>query len=167
VLVSERGAPLSAPGFSRMVERPAIAADLGIRLTPTCRGAPVATSWRMTVTARERSRRISVTATLKIPPAIPPWRRSASRNFFEIDPANLYVTKRAPGPIGPAFFLPSRLSRSRVFSARQVPGLNRPAGTGGARTDAAPQGMVKRPATCFSPQHIFGETPCARARSGH
>jgi hypothetical protein len=30
VSVSERGAPLSAPGFSRMVERAAVAADLGI-----------------------------------------------------------------------------------------------------------------------------------------
>jgi integrase len=29
--VSERGAPLSAPGFARMVERAAIAADLGMR----------------------------------------------------------------------------------------------------------------------------------------
>src|SRR5437588_7041162 len=29
VFVSERGAPLSAPGFSRIVERAAIAADLG------------------------------------------------------------------------------------------------------------------------------------------
>jgi type 1 fimbriae regulatory protein FimB/type 1 fimbriae regulatory protein FimE len=31
VFVSERGAPLSAPGFSSMVERAAIAADLGIK----------------------------------------------------------------------------------------------------------------------------------------
>jgi integrase len=31
VLVSERGSPLSAPGFSRMVERAAVAADLGIK----------------------------------------------------------------------------------------------------------------------------------------
>jgi integrase len=31
VFVSERGAPLSAPGFSRMVERAAISADLGIK----------------------------------------------------------------------------------------------------------------------------------------
>jgi len=31
VFVSERGAPLSAPGFSRMVERSAIAANLGIK----------------------------------------------------------------------------------------------------------------------------------------
>jgi type 1 fimbriae regulatory protein FimB/type 1 fimbriae regulatory protein FimE len=31
VFVSERDAPLSAPGFSRMVERAAIAADLGIK----------------------------------------------------------------------------------------------------------------------------------------
>ena len=29
--VSERGAPLSAPGFSRMIERAATAADLGIK----------------------------------------------------------------------------------------------------------------------------------------
>jgi site-specific recombinase XerD len=31
VFVSERGAPLSAAGFSRMIERAAIAADLGIK----------------------------------------------------------------------------------------------------------------------------------------
>jgi type 1 fimbriae regulatory protein FimB/type 1 fimbriae regulatory protein FimE len=31
VFVSERGAPLTAPGFSRMVERAATAADLGIK----------------------------------------------------------------------------------------------------------------------------------------
>jgi site-specific recombinase XerD len=31
VFVSERGAPLSAPGFSRMIERAAIAADLGVK----------------------------------------------------------------------------------------------------------------------------------------
>jgi site-specific recombinase XerD len=29
--VSERGAPLLAPGFSRMIERAAVAADLGIK----------------------------------------------------------------------------------------------------------------------------------------
>jgi type 1 fimbriae regulatory protein FimB/type 1 fimbriae regulatory protein FimE len=32
VFVSERGAPLSAPGFSRMIERAAIAARLGIKV---------------------------------------------------------------------------------------------------------------------------------------
>ena len=32
VLVSERGAPLSAPGFSRMVERAGVVADLGIKV---------------------------------------------------------------------------------------------------------------------------------------
>jgi site-specific recombinase XerD len=31
VFVSERGAPLSAPGFSRIIERAAITADLGIK----------------------------------------------------------------------------------------------------------------------------------------
>jgi site-specific recombinase XerD len=31
VFMSERGAPLSAPGFSRMIERAAVAADLGIK----------------------------------------------------------------------------------------------------------------------------------------
>ena len=31
LFVSERGAPLSAPGFSRLIERAAIAADLGIK----------------------------------------------------------------------------------------------------------------------------------------
>ena len=32
VFVSERGAPLTAPGFSRMIERAGIAADLGIKV---------------------------------------------------------------------------------------------------------------------------------------
>jgi site-specific recombinase XerD len=32
VFVSERGAPLSAPGFSRMVERAGLAANLGIKV---------------------------------------------------------------------------------------------------------------------------------------
>ena len=31
MFVSERGAPLTAPGFSRMVERAAVAAKLGIK----------------------------------------------------------------------------------------------------------------------------------------
>ena len=31
LFVSERGAPLTAPGFSRMIERAATAADLGIK----------------------------------------------------------------------------------------------------------------------------------------
>lgn len=31
IFVSERGAPLTAPGFSRMIERAAVAADLGIK----------------------------------------------------------------------------------------------------------------------------------------
>jgi integrase len=31
VFVSERGAPLSAPGFSRMIERAGAAADFGIK----------------------------------------------------------------------------------------------------------------------------------------
>jgi site-specific recombinase XerD len=31
VFVSERGAPMSAPGFSRMVERAAVSAKLGIK----------------------------------------------------------------------------------------------------------------------------------------
>jgi site-specific recombinase XerD len=32
VFVSERGAPLTAPGFSRMIQRAGIAADLGIKV---------------------------------------------------------------------------------------------------------------------------------------
>ena len=32
MFVSERGAPLSAPGFSRMVERAGLAANLGIKV---------------------------------------------------------------------------------------------------------------------------------------
>src|ERR1700738_4783028 len=59
VFVSESGAPLSAPGFSRMIERAAIAADLGIKahahmLRHAC-GYKLAND----ATTRLRSRRIS------------------------------------------------------------------------------------------------------------
>jgi site-specific recombinase XerD len=37
VFVSERSAPLSAPGFSRIIERAAITADLGINAPPCLR----------------------------------------------------------------------------------------------------------------------------------
>jgi integrase len=66
VFVSERGAPLSAPGFSRMIERAATAAALGIKahahmLRHAC-GWP----------RHARSRRISGIATFRILPATLP-----------------------------------------------------------------------------------------------
>jgi|SRR5690242_12978240 integrase len=42
VFVSERGAPLSAPGFSRMVERAGRSAKLGIKCMLTCSAMPAA-----------------------------------------------------------------------------------------------------------------------------
>jgi integrase len=65
VFVSERGAPLSAPGFSRMVERTAVSAKLGIRLTPTWFATPVATRSQMTGRIRAPSRPISGTGTFR------------------------------------------------------------------------------------------------------
>jgi hypothetical protein len=40
---------------------------------------------------RARARRISAIATFRIRPAIPPWRRNGSRNFFEIESARIVV----------------------------------------------------------------------------
>jgi Phage integrase family len=85
VFVSERGAPLSAPGFCRMIERAAIAADLGIKahahmLRHAC-GYKLANDGHDTA----RSRPISGIAIFRTRRATPPWRRSGSRSFFGID----------------------------------------------------------------------------------
>ena len=85
VFVSERGAPLSAPGFSRLIERAATRPIWASRRTPTCSAMPAATSSPTMATIRVRSRRISGIAISRIRHAIPRWRRSGSRNFFEID----------------------------------------------------------------------------------
>jgi hypothetical protein len=66
VFVSERGAPLTAPGFSRMVERRQIG-WAGMRV---CCGTPAAMSSRMTASIRGRSRRTWDTATSRIPRAL-------------------------------------------------------------------------------------------------
>jgi hypothetical protein len=50
VFVSERGAPLSAPGYSRMVERAATEAGLDIKAHAHICGMPAPTSSPMTVT---------------------------------------------------------------------------------------------------------------------
>jgi hypothetical protein len=87
VFVSERGAPLTAPGFSRMIERAAMAANLGIKAHATCCAMPVAISLPTTGTTRVRSRPTSGIATFRIRRAIPLWRPSGSRNFFGIESA--------------------------------------------------------------------------------
>jgi integrase len=69
VFVSERAAPLTAPGFSRMVERAAAAAELGIKAHATCCGTPAATSWPTMATIRARCKPIWATATFRIPRA--------------------------------------------------------------------------------------------------
>jgi integrase len=84
VFVSERGAPLSAPGFSRIVERAADVADLGIKahahmLRHACGYANDGHD-------SGRSRLISGIATSRIRRGIRRWRRSGSRNSFGIDP---------------------------------------------------------------------------------
>jgi integrase len=80
VFVSQCRAPLSSSGFSRMVERAAEAADMGIKahahkLRHAC-------GYKLTNDGRERSRPISAIAIFRIRRAIPRWRRSGSRIFF-------------------------------------------------------------------------------------
>jgi integrase len=79
VFVSERGAPLSPPGFSRMVERAALAAKLEIK-THAHIATPVVTNWQTTDTIPAHSRLISVTRTSRTPRvlfagALPAFRR--------------------------------------------------------------------------------------------
>ena len=56
VFVSERGAPLSAPGFSRMVERAGRALEL--KCMPICSGTPVVMLSRMRAMTLERCKPI-------------------------------------------------------------------------------------------------------------
>ena len=91
VFVSKRGAPLSAPGFSRMIERAANSADLGIKAT--CRAMLAATSSPTMATTRPRFRAYLGHRNIQNTTRIPPWRRIGLRNSFEIDPP----TKRGKG----------------------------------------------------------------------
>src|SRR6202041_3569993 len=84
VFVSERGAPLSAPGFSRMVERAVAAADLGIKahahmLRHAC-GYKLANDGHDTraIQAYLRHRNIQNTTRYTA------WRRSGLRNFSRL-----------------------------------------------------------------------------------
>ena len=83
---SNVGRRYPAPGFSRIIERAATAAD---DQTCTCSGTRATTSSPTMATTRVRSRRISGIAIFRIRRAIPRWRRSGSRSFFEIEIAML------------------------------------------------------------------------------
>ena len=84
-------------------------------------GMPAATSSPTMATTRARSRRISGIAIFKIRRAIPPWRRSGSKNFFGIDQGGLpikrgvqlrkqyYFDRLSPG--NSPYDLPRQLSR--------------------------------------------------------
>jgi len=105
-LRSERGAPLSAPGFSRMIKRAASAADLGINahahmLRLAC-GYKLANDGHDT----RASRRISGIATFRTRRAIPRLLRIGSRNFLEIDrhkqQARWAAPRRCPTTCQPA-----------------------------------------------------------------
>jgi hypothetical protein len=81
--VSERGAPLSAPGFSRMIERAVTAADLGI--TAHARMLRYAYGYKLANDGHtpEQSRLISVIARFRIRRAISRWRRSELRVIID------------------------------------------------------------------------------------
>jgi integrase len=72
VFVSERGAPLTAAGFSRMVER--ASRSLRLRPTPTCCGMLVATPSPMPGSIRGRFRRTSDIGISRTPFGIRRWR---------------------------------------------------------------------------------------------
>jgi hypothetical protein len=81
LVASERGAPLSAAGFSRPIERAAVGADLGIEGTSTCSAMPAVISSPTTGMVRARSKPIRVIATFRNDyTALAPQR---FRNFFE------------------------------------------------------------------------------------
>jgi site-specific recombinase XerD len=58
VFVSERGAPLTATGFSRMIERAAVGADLGIKAHAHMLRHACGYSWQMTASIRALCRHI-------------------------------------------------------------------------------------------------------------
>ncbi len=122
-LFSERGAPLSAPGFCHMIERAATAADLGIKahahmLRHAC-GYKLANDGHDTraIQAYLGHRNIQNTS------AIPPWRRSGLRNSFATKSSVLFggLTTRTtpkfmpsqnPTAMAAAITIASPLSRS-------------------------------------------------------
>ena len=83
VFVSERGAPLTAPGFSRMVERAGSRPISASRCTPTCSGTPAAISSRATAATLARSSRTSAIATSRIRHATRRWRTRSVQGFLE------------------------------------------------------------------------------------
>jgi integrase len=95
VFVSERGAPLSAPGFSRMIERAASAADLGIKahahmLRHAC-GYKLANDGHDTRAIQAYLGHRNIQNTTR------PWRRSGSRSSFETDSKELPGHTRLSG----------------------------------------------------------------------
>jgi hypothetical protein len=94
-------------------------------------GMPAATSSPTMATTRARSRRISGIAIFKIRRAIPPWRRSGSKNFFGIDQGGLpikrgvqlrkqyYFDRLSPG--NSPYDLPRQLSRKNQRSSPARP----------------------------------------------
>ena len=80
IFVSERGSPLSPPGFSRMVERAGVVA--ASRCMPTSSGTRPATSWPTTATIRGRSSPTWVTATFRTQRGIPRWAPGRFKDFW-------------------------------------------------------------------------------------
>jgi hypothetical protein len=77
--VSERGAPLSAPGFSRMVERPGLAAKLRSMLI--CSAMPVGMCWPTLDTTRGHCGPMSAIGISRTQSALLHSRRIGSRDF--------------------------------------------------------------------------------------
>jgi integrase len=77
--VSERGAPLSAPGFSRMIERAAVVADLGIKAHAHMLRHACGYKLAMTGSTRGRCKLTWGIAISRIRRGTPRWRRIDSR----------------------------------------------------------------------------------------
>ena len=84
-VVSERGAPRTAPGFSRMIERAGIAADLGIKVHAHM--LPHACGYKLAGDGVDTGpcKRTSATAISRIRHGTRPWRLAASKDFGEPD----------------------------------------------------------------------------------
>ena len=80
VFVSERGAPPSAPGFSRMVERAGRERSSGSRSMPTCCAMPWVRAGECGHDTRA-CRPTSGTGTSKTQRGTRPWPRGGSRGF--------------------------------------------------------------------------------------
>jgi integrase len=83
VFVSERGAPLSAPGFSRMWRGLGVLQSWGSRSTLTCSGMPAAMRLPMRGMILVRYRLTLVIETFRTQRATQRWRKTASRAFGE------------------------------------------------------------------------------------